>query len=131
MQACTQISQNRESPSTVDGRSQARNSSGCGSMPTQRPASGDRRRQTGTESGTGDGVLSDPCMSGAVMSVGTSAACNSCSDRTSMSPRIAASIPCTAAEAPCTVVMHGMFIATAAERISYPSMRGPGSRMGC
>ena len=35
-----------------------------------------------------------------------------------MSPRIPASMPCTAAEAPCTVVMHGMFIDTAADRIS-------------
>ena len=34
-------------------------------------------------------------------------------------------MPCTAAEAPCTVVTQGMFIATAAERISYPSIRGP------
>jgi hypothetical protein len=31
---------------------------------------------------------------------------------------MAASIPCTAADAPCTVVMHGMFIDTAADRIS-------------
>ncbi len=44
--------------------------------------------------------------------------CSSCSDSTPMSPRMPASIPCTAADAPCTVVMHGMFIATAAARIS-------------
>ncbi len=49
---------------------------------------------------------------------GPSALCSSWSDMTPMSPRIPASIPCTAAEAPCTVVTHGMFIATAAERIS-------------
>ena len=46
------------------------------------------------------------------------AVCSSCSDITPMSPRIPASMPCTAADAPCTVVTHGMFIATAAERIS-------------
>ena len=47
-----------------------------------------------------------------------SAACASCSDRTPISPAFIASIPCTAAAAPCTVVMHGMPFATAAERIS-------------
>ena len=47
-----------------------------------------------------------------------SAACASCSDRTPIPPAFIASIP-------CTVVMHGMPFATAAERISYPSMRGP------
>ncbi len=52
------------------------------------------------------------------LSAPPSAACSSCSERTPMSPRMAASMPCTAADAPCTVVMHGMFIATAAERIS-------------
>ena len=42
----------------------------------------------------------------------------SCSDRTPIpSPRIA-SMPCTAAAAPCTVVMHGMPRDTAADRIS-------------
>ena len=35
-----------------------------------------------------------------------------------MSPACCASIPCTAAASPCTVVMHGMFRATAALRIS-------------
>ena len=59
-------------------------------------------------------MLSDP-----------SALCSSCSDITPMSPRMPASMPCTAADAPCTVVTQGMFIDTAAERISYPSMRGP------
>ena len=49
---------------------------------------------------------------------GPSTLCSSCSDITPMSPRMPASMPCTAAEAPCTVVTHGMFIATAAERIS-------------
>ena len=49
---------------------------------------------------------------------GPSALCSSCSDITPMSPRMPASMPCTAADAPCTVVTHGMFIATAAERIS-------------
>ncbi|SHW00273.1 Uncharacterised protein [Mycobacteroides abscessus subsp. abscessus] len=44
--------------------------------------------------------------------------CSSCSDRTPMSPRIPASMPCTAADAPCTVVTHGMLADTAAERIS-------------
>src|SRR5689334_3075954 len=48
---------------------------------------------------------------------------SSCSDITPMSPRMPASMPCTAAEAPCTVVTHGMFIDTAAERISYPAFR--------
>jgi hypothetical protein len=41
-----------------------------------------------------------------------------------MSPARWASIPWTAAASPCTVVMHGMFRATAALRISYPSIRG-------
>ena len=46
------------------------------------------------------------------------AACMSCSDRTPIpSPRIA-SMPCTTAAAACTVVMHGMPRATAADRIS-------------
>ena len=47
-----------------------------------------------------------------------SAACMSCSDRTPIPPPSAASMPCTAAAAPCTVVMHGIPRATAAERIS-------------
>ena len=46
------------------------------------------------------------------------ALCSSCSDITPMSPRMPASMPCTAAEAPCTVVTQGMFIDTAADRIS-------------
>ena len=35
-----------------------------------------------------------------------------------MSPARMASIPCTAAPSPCTVVMHGMLASTAAVRIS-------------
>ena len=46
------------------------------------------------------------------------ALCSSCSDRTPMSPRIPASMPCTAADAPCTVVTQGMLADTAAARIS-------------
>ena len=42
----------------------------------------------------------------------------SCSERTPMSPARSASMPCTAAPSPCTVVMHGMFASTAAVRIS-------------
>ncbi len=37
-----------------------------------------------------------------------SALCSSCSERTPMSPRMPASMPCTAADTPCTVVTHGM-----------------------
>ena len=67
----------------------------------QRPAARDRLGQPGTETRHGPSTV-----------------CSSCSDITPMSPRIPASMPCTAAEAPCTVVTHGMFIDTAAERIS-------------
>ena len=35
-----------------------------------------------------------------------------------MSPALIASMPCTAAPSPCTVVMHGMLAMTAAVRIS-------------
>ena len=42
----------------------------------------------------------------------------SCSERTPMSPARIASMPCTAAPSPWTVVMHGMFAITAAVRIS-------------
>ena len=45
-------------------------------------------------------------------------AAQSCSDRTPMSPRRSASMPCTAAASPCTVVMHGTLLSTAAVRIS-------------
>ena len=40
------------------------------------------------------------------------------SDRTPMSPDRSASMPCTAAASPWTVVMHGTFVSTAAVRIS-------------
>ena len=42
----------------------------------------------------------------------------SCSDRTPMSPRTSASMPCTQAATPWIVVMHGMPLCTAAVRIS-------------
>ena len=42
----------------------------------------------------------------------------SCSDRTPISPRRIASMPCTAAPSPWTVVMHGMLAITEAVRIS-------------
>ena len=42
----------------------------------------------------------------------------SCRLRTPMSPAVSASMPCTAAPRPCTVVMHGMSAPTAAVRIS-------------
>src|SRR5581483_1853875 len=48
---------------------------------------------------------------------------HSCSDLTPMSPARIAAMPCTAAAAPWTVVMHGVPVRTAAARISYPSMR--------
>ncbi len=70
----------------------------------QRPARGDRLGQPRPEAGHAQWP--------------SSVACSSCRDRTPMSPRMPASMPCTAAEAPCTVVTHGMFICTAAERIS-------------
>ena len=41
-----------------------------------------------------------------------------CSDRTPTSPRVAASMPSTAAASPCTVVTHGTPRRTAAVRIS-------------
>src|SRR6266702_2878526 len=49
----------------------------------------------------------------------------SCSDRTPTSPRVIASMPCTAASRPWIVVTHGIPRRTAAVRISYPSSRGP------
>ena len=45
-------------------------------------------------------------------------AAQSCSDRTPISPARIASMPCTAAPSPCTVVMHGTLASTAAVRIS-------------
>src|SRR5690606_1088312 len=77
----------------------------------QRPARGDRAGQ--------------PCPEPFAHEEARSAACSFCRARTPTSPLIIASMPCTAAEAPCTVVTHGMPRATAALRISYPSIRGP------
>ena len=60
-----------------------------------------------------------PWSNSAMRTAGHSSARNqSCSDRTPIEPRIDASMPCTAAPSPCTVVMHGMFAITAAVRIS-------------
>src|SRR5699024_10636580 len=48
-----------------------------------------------------------------------SEACSSWRERTTMSPRMPASMPCTAAAAPCTVVISAVDEEIAAERISY------------
>ena len=87
-------------------------SPGCGSIPTQSapelrpppPAAG--RRSTAV---TPRSRVRAPCAA---------PACASCSERTPIRPAFIASMPCTAAAAPCTVVMHGTPAATAAERIS-------------
>ena len=52
-----------------------------------------------------------------------SAAACSCRERTPISPRMMASMPCTAAARPATVVTHGTPRRTAAVLISYPSSR--------
>src|SRR5712691_7591272 len=56
--------------------------------------------------------------------VGGSAAWYSCSDRGAAGPARSASIPCTAARTPGTVVMQGMPLRAAAVRMKYPSVRG-------
>lgn len=73
------------------------------------------RIDTGTQRAAASDRLGQPDPEGRH---GPSTLCSSRSDITPMSPRMPASMPCTAAEAPCTVVTHGMFIDTAAERIS-------------
>ena len=59
-----------------------------------------------------------PVAAGACAAAGREVGACSCSDRTPISPAISASMPCTAAARPCTVVMHGTPLGTAAVRIS-------------